>query len=576
MVNKHHKCRRILLLLLIVLINGSAIRAQFYHGMHHPFGKNRVQYEEFDWMKYEFDYFTVFFYGANKNLAVYTAKNAGEMIDEMEQFFDYSIKQQRIQFVVYQKLEHFRQSNVGIPDNNESNIGGTTQIAGSKIFVHFDGDLNSFRNQIREGIAQVLIGQMLFGDNWREMIKNNALINFPHWFTSGLTKYAAKPWDVKADDRLRDLISRDEYKNFNRLVDKDAEVAGRSIWYYIGETYGTNVIPNILYMSRVTRSIESGYLFVLGISLNTLLNDAQRFFENRYKMDEEGTQEFKPFVDVRMPPKRDFTEPRLSPDARYLAYAENKRSRVRVFIYDTKNDKRKKRYRQGYQLDHIYDQSYPVLDWNPITGELYMITEKRGKIWMHRIDPEEGEVGKTQLLRLEKVLEIDVSDDGRSILFSAISKGQTDIYLYSIAANSQKQLTNDLFDDRHPVFWTSDKILFSSNRTTDTVNIANNNLRFAPSPQMDLYSLGLDGEEVAMNLTNTELSNETHPSRIDDNQYMYAGDRSGVINRYSGVIDSAIVSIDTAITYRYFSKNQSLTAYPRNIEGYDYEDSNQE
>ena len=168
---------------------GTSLHAQFYNGMRQPFGKNRIQYEQFDWMKYEFDYFTVFFYGEGKNLAIYTARNAGDMVEEMEQFFDYSLRSERLQIVVYQKLEHFRQSNVGIPDDDDSNIGGKTQIVGSKIFVYYPGDLNEFRTQIRRGIAEVLVGQMLFGDNWREMIKNNALISFPQWFTKGLTNY---------------------------------------------------------------------------------------------------------------------------------------------------------------------------------------------------------------------------------------------------------------------------------------------------------------------------------------------------------------------------------------------------
>ncbi|MBT3963467.1 MAG: hypothetical protein HOE95_05025, partial [Flavobacteriales bacterium] len=85
---------------LFVLLFSMNAGAQFYHGMHHPFGKNRVQYEEFDWQKYEFDHYTVFFYGNGKNLAVYTAKNAEEMVEEVEQFFDYSLKRNRIQFVV--------------------------------------------------------------------------------------------------------------------------------------------------------------------------------------------------------------------------------------------------------------------------------------------------------------------------------------------------------------------------------------------------------------------------------------------------------------------------------------------
>lgn len=550
--------------------------AQFYHGMHHPFGKNRVQHEAFDWVKYEFDHFTVFFYGENKNLALLTARNAVDMIEEVEQFFDYSIKRERVQFVVYQKLEDFRQSNVGIPDAEESNIGGTTQIAGSKIFVYFDGDLNSFRQLIRLGLSQVLVGQMLFGDNWREMIKNSALINFPLWFTNGLTTYAAKPWDVEADDRLRDLVQREQFGNFNRLRGAESEIAGQALWYYIGETYGTNVIPNILYMARVTRNVESGFLFVLGISLNTLINDASRYFAYRYERDEEGAQSFEQFMKVKTKKVRDYTEPRISPGGRYLAYVSNDMSKTKVHVFDLQKEKRKKLMRQGHRLDHLYDLEYPVLDWNPLTGELFLVTEKGGKLWLYRFNMETNESSRKELLRLEKVLDMDFSPDGKEILFSAINGGQTDVYLYSIASNSQKQLTNDIYDDRYPVFWMDGSIVFASNRQHDTVDIANDYLSYEPAPTMDLYKLDIDQGEVALRLTNTKGINETLPVKLTKDKFLYRSDESGIQNKFVGTYDSSIVSIDTIITYRYFARKEPLSGYKRNLQNFDYNRNEQQ
>lgn len=545
--------------------------SQFYYGMHHPFGKNRVQHEAFDWQKYEFRDFTVFFYGEGKNLAIYTARNAEEMINEVERFFDYPVKKERLQFVVYQKLEHFRQSNVGIPETDESNVGGTTQIAGNKIFIYFDGDLNKMRTQIRKGISDVLIAQMLFGDNWREMIKNTTLLSFPQWYIEGLTSYAANPWDVEADDRLRDLVLRGRYQNFSRLKGIDAEVAGRSLWYYIGETYGTSVIPNIIYMARVSRNVENGFMFVLGISMSTLLDDAQRYFIHRYEGDITGTQEFAEFVPVRTRKKLDYSEVKLSDDGRYLAYVSNNLGKTKVWIYDTEEDKRRGRLRQGHRLDRIYDLSYPILDWNEATDRLVVITEKKGSIWMYQIDPEKGLENKSEILRLEKVLEMDISSDGKQILFSAINKGQTDIYLYSVAANSHKQLTKDIYDDRYPSFWGSDKVMFSSNRLNDTVDLARDYLEYAPGGFYDLFSLELNGEsEISMPLTHTPDANETYAYETGSDAFVYLGDKSGIQNRYRGFLDSSIVSIDTTITYRYFTETEPLTGFPRNLREMDY------
>ncbi len=545
-------------------------QAQFYHGMHHEFGKNRIQHEDFLWFKYDFQNYTVYFNDQGKNLAIFTALNAERVTKEVEQFFDYPLKRQRIQFVIYQKLEHFRQSNVGIPDTDESNIGGTTQIAGSKIFIYYSGDLNDMRKQIRRGMSKVLLAQMLFGDNWREMIKNSTLLHFPDWYIKGLEWYATEPWSIEADDRLRDVVMRDKFLKFTRLKGEDGVVAGRALWYYIAETYGSNVIPNIMYMSRVSRNIESGFLFVLGISFETLLNDANDYFKHRYEQDIEGTQEVENVLPFRTRRYHTYTEPKLSPDGRYLAYASNEMGKTKIWVYDIQKDKRKKMIRQGHRLDRIYDHSYPVLDWNPVTGQLISITEKKGRVWMYQFDPQKGKESRKELLRLEKVYEMSFAPDGKSILFSALAKGRSDIYHYRIAANAQKAITADLFDDRHPAFLNNNEIVFSSNRTNDTIDLATDYLKYTPQGNMDLYSIPLEDGEVARRLTNTPLADEWGALNVGNNRFSFLSDQSGISNRYRGYLDSSIVSIDTTINYRYFTQTEPMTNYPRGVKGIDY------
>jgi len=556
---------------LFVTVNTVSM-AQFYHGMHQPFGKNRMQYEEFNWQKLEFDDYTIFFYGKGKNLAVYTAKTANQTISEVERFFDFPVRSERLQFVVYEKLEHFRQSNVGIPETDESNIGGVTQIAGNKIFVYFNGDLNDLRRQVRKGVSEVLIAQMLFGDNWREMIKNSTLLNFPDWYVDGLTWYATEPWNVNADDRLRDIVLGGRYKNFNRLKGLDSEIAGRSLWYYIGETYGSKVIPNIMYMARVSRNVESGFLFVLGISMTSLLEDAHDYFVHRYEQDAEGAQEFSDFVKVKTKKSVDYSELKSSNDGKYLAYVSNNMSKTKFWILNTETEtgKRKGYLREGHRLERIYDESYPIIDWNEAVGRYLVLKERKGKLWLYQVDPNSGIETKTEILRIEKILEMSVSKDGKQILFSAIANGQTDIYLYSIAARNQKQITNDIYDDRYPSFW-DDKVIFSSNRQIDTVDLANNHLDYMPNRFFDLYSLPIEGDaNVAMRLTKTPGSSEIQGQAIDNESFVYLSAESGIRNRYVGEIDSSIISIDTVITYQYYSKTEPRSGYPRNIDEMSY------
>ena len=49
--------------------------------------------------------------------------------------------------IVYESQSKFKQSNLGVSSDENSNIGGSTRIVGSKIFMYFEGDHQKF-NQI--------------------------------------------------------------------------------------------------------------------------------------------------------------------------------------------------------------------------------------------------------------------------------------------------------------------------------------------------------------------------------------------------------------------------------------------
>ena len=111
--------------------------SQFYNGHQMSFGKNRVQYNEFVWSYYLHEKYDVYFNEDGKNLADYTADFAEQIIPKIEGFFDYTLER-RIQFIVYNRLTDFRQSNVGlVTGKDEYNVGGTTTIIKNKAFLDF-------------------------------------------------------------------------------------------------------------------------------------------------------------------------------------------------------------------------------------------------------------------------------------------------------------------------------------------------------------------------------------------------------------------------------------------------------
>ena len=74
-----------------------------------------------------------------KELAIYTAKTAEKSLLEIQKRFDYTIDE-RLQFIVYNKLSDLRQSNLGLNTDVTYNTGGMTHIVDGKMVLYFDGD----------------------------------------------------------------------------------------------------------------------------------------------------------------------------------------------------------------------------------------------------------------------------------------------------------------------------------------------------------------------------------------------------------------------------------------------------
>jgi len=554
----------------LVFITGK-VDAQFYDGTHVGFGKNRVQYDYFEWKYFRYNQYETYYYTGGKELAIYTAKVARKYIKDQEKFFEYDLRD-KIQFIVYNKQSHFKQSNVGLNLEN-GEIGGITNIMGSKVYIYFNGDHADFNRQIKKGIAQVLVNQQVFGANWRQVLKNTSLFSIPDWYSKGLTSYMSDKWSPEIENSVRDGIASGKYKKFNRLSDKDAIVAGHSLWAYIVDTYGESVVPNILYMTRVTQSINKGFLYVLGVSMKNLTKEWEVYYKNNYKeLLEKDTEDFLAKQLFKIKKRRNYSEFKMSPDGNNFAYVTNQLGQYKIYVYYKDNDKKYKIYKKEFKLDRINDKSYPILEWHPSSNVLTYITEEKGALLMHFFDITTGSVEVKSIFKMEKVISMDYSDTGNELVFSGIYNGQSDLYLYYIRSNSHKKITNDVFDDLEPRFIdNSSKIVFTSNRTTNSLGYKPTELELF-SNQKDIWIVSnfkakKEKERKLTRVTETPIS-EKQPFGIDTMLY-YLGEDNNVLARFSAVKDSFITHIDTSIHYfRFYETKPAANFYNRGI--YEY------
>ena len=569
---------KLALVALFFLAEVSAV-AQFYRGSHQEFGKNRLQFDEFNWNHYDFQQFNVYFYGTGNNLAVHSAKVARETIREFEKRLDYRLNN-KFYIIVFNNQSDWRQTNIGLRDGDEQNIGGVTRIEGNKLFLYFEGDHDKLNLQIRAGMAEIFIRHMMFGENWKEMIKNSALLTLPDWYVDGLVSYLTEPWSVKIDNQMRDAVVNGRFKKFNRLSGKDAQVAGHSLWYYIAEIYGQGVIPNILFMARISRNVESGFLHVLGISLDSLIDETLGFYENKYQYDEQrrGLPPNEPF-ELRTKKSRVYQDFKMSSSGNQFAYVTNELGQYKVWLGELNNQRFEKKRKPkidrilkgGYKLDRLPDLSYPMLSWHPGGEILGMMLEKKGEIEFLTYNVVEKEWETFEMRRIEKILDFEYAPNGREIVISGIRNGQTDLFVFKTLTKSMEQLTYDIYDDLNPRFIDGgDRIIFSSNRPNDTLRNTRKEVLSDFTDNHDLYIFDYeDRSELLTQVTTTDEVDERYPLPFKEDEYLFLSEENGVRNRYLAQRDSAISRIDTTIHYRYFTNVKPLTNYKRNILSHD-------
>jgi len=179
-------------------------------------------------------------------------------------------------------LSDLKETNIGLLTNEEYNIGGETHIVDNKVFVFFNGNHRDYELQISKGIAGIYLNQILYGGSISSTVKNSILLSFPKWFTEGFVSFMAEDWSTELDNKVRDGFLSGRFNKFKRLSHEEQIVAGHSIWKYIEEKYGRRALSDVLFMAKINRSIESGFIYVLGVSYNGLLKDWRNWYTGRY------------------------------------------------------------------------------------------------------------------------------------------------------------------------------------------------------------------------------------------------------------------------------------------------------
>jgi len=561
------KSVKILIISLLVVVFSPEASGQFYNGHQMTFGKNKVQYYDYYWSYYRFDDFDCYFNEYGRDLAEYTADYAMKKLEEIEDYFDYTLEK-RLLFIIFNKNAEFKQSNIGLVTFEEDsyNTGGFSRIIKNKVSLYYEGDHVAYQKQIAASITEVIINEMLYNADVKDRISSSSAIYMPDWYIKGLINYVAWGWDYEAENRVKDGLRSGKYKNINHLEYDDATDAGQSFWRFIGKKYGDALIPNIIYLTKIYKNVDDGFLYVTGKDLKDVLKEWQEFYKEEYSADkalpayDENT--------LRKSRKEQIIQQvKVSPGGEYIAYVTNDWGRKRIWIYDQATGKQKIIFRAEPRFEQVTDNTYPVLAWHPGGKILTFISDVKSDLVIYFYRLNEKTTEKRNLLYFDKVLDFSYAPEGSRLALSAVKDGITDIYIHTIASGTNEQITRDIADDLNPSFLKNSPgdIIFSSNRLNDT--LTNTASPFEKvSASFDLFTYNLNNKsKVLLRLPEGKYIDRFQPVGLSKNSLSYIGDQNGILNRYVAKFDSSVSFIDTTTHFRYFIKSQPVTDYDRNI-----------
>ena len=217
----------------------TSLRAQFTDGLNVEFGKNRVQHRTFEWQYFEQGMFEVYHYREGDQIAGQVARILEEEAKDLGPMFGRTMEGP-VQVLVFKSQEEFRQSNVGImtSQDQETNVGGTARLIGSKMFLYGTGDRLELERDVREGLARILFNQAMYDSQWSESLRSGNLVQVPEWMSEGAARFAARGLDAESEALILDACQMGAFGRLDQSAGREAAVLGQAIWAYVSDIYG--------------------------------------------------------------------------------------------------------------------------------------------------------------------------------------------------------------------------------------------------------------------------------------------------------------------------------------------------
>ena len=450
--------------------------------------------------------FDVYYTGANQNLAINTARLLTAHYNELTEFFDYR-PSNRYRVHVYPTAAAFSSS----ADPAYPRLHADHQV---NIFsVYFPGSYAEYGPMLRTALARAILDEMIYGGMKRSALQNRLLLYQHVWYREGLSRFVGEGW-TPSDEMILSTLSIPEIERLAAGHERSAQAATvrKSVWRYVERTYGLKKVAEIVYFSRMARSIDYSFNAVLGFGVKAMTEKWLEFVRENYRNapSVEG-QNAVSLTGGRV------TSAAVHPRRLGAAFIVEKDGAFKLKAYSVKNAGGETRTLASFGSKNghsAWDELRLPVAWSPTGAAVAFVAAKGAELKLVYLTLKGRKTDEYPLgERFDAIHDLAWSPDGRSVVAAAQKNGYTDLFISPAMKADFTALTNDPFDDRHPAYSEDGKqLFFVSNRDSVLEKPKTTDFNFLLKKNFDLYGVELAKKDrPIVRYTNTPYAHETRP-----------------------------------------------------------------
>jgi Tol biopolymer transport system component len=527
---------------LSALILGAAIFAAVPADAQY-FGKNQVQYKNFQWRVLETEHFTIHFYPEEREWISDAARMAERAYTRLSRVLGHQFREKK-PLILFASRADFAQNNI-FGDVGEG-VGGVTEALRHRLIMPYTGDYHSFEHVLAHEMVHEFQYDVLARGRAGQNLAAIAQMDLPLWFMEGMAEYLSiGPNHALTEMYLRDAAMNGNIPTIRQMWERPDRYFpyrfGQAVFEYIGSRWGDAAIGAIL-QSVPNVGVERAFRRELGITTDQLSDQWREAMQAKYLPEVAGLQRSNQFAEPLLTPRRTrgeiFLAPALSPDGRYIAFLANgdpKRGDIFIDLWlgDAQTGRRIKKL-VGSTLDANFEELRLLYSQSSFSNDgtkLAFTAQRAGRDVLYVINVGDQRTVQRIDLPLDGVTSPSWSPDDRRLVFSGSSGGITDIYVVDVDGSNFRQLTHDRAGDLQPS-WSPDGrlIVWASERHVlhpETLELG----------RWQLAMLDLETGEIR-DIANQEGLNINPMWSPDGRSIAYVSDRTGIPNLFLYDLDS--------------------------------------